>query len=396
MIREHDLPRFFRRKSQNVGVVLGPTSNGLTDVDLDCSEAIDLAPQVLPPTGAIFGRQSAPASHWLYRSSLASTLGKATIKFQDPTRPADEMMLLEVRVGGEKGAQTVFPGSVHESDEEIRWDEAGEPAEISDDDLLKRARLLASACLFARYWPGQGARHDAALTLGGFLARAGLPAPQIKYLVEAIARAAGDAQYQDRRKAAEDAAQAFHAGEPAAGFPLLNKTFGKEVASKVAEWLEYRGPTSDDNALGEGGPAKRASLSNDIVTEQSAALQFAEEYGDQFRYCRSTRQWFCWNGVIWVRDERGCRLPLCRPAFEPHGRRSKRRNPQESWPGGVRERCREVRPTRSEIGHDRGRLGQRPDVAGNAGRNSGLANGRASRKPARGRHHENDKRSAAR
>ena len=52
-------------------------------------------------------------------------------------------MLLEVRVGGEKGAQTVFPGSVHESDEEIRWDENGEPAKVDDDDLLKRARLLA-------------------------------------------------------------------------------------------------------------------------------------------------------------------------------------------------------------------------------------------------------------
>ena len=64
-------------------------------------------------------------------------------------------MLLEVRVGGVKGAQTVFPGSVHESDEEIRWDEAGDPAEIPDDDLLKRARLLASICLFARYWPGR-------------------------------------------------------------------------------------------------------------------------------------------------------------------------------------------------------------------------------------------------
>ena len=36
------------------------------------------------------------------------------------------MTLLEVRVGGEKGAQTVFPGSVHETDEEIRWYEAGE------------------------------------------------------------------------------------------------------------------------------------------------------------------------------------------------------------------------------------------------------------------------------
>src|SRR6476646_10599193 len=68
-----DLPKHFNGKPQNVGVLLGPTSNDLTDVDLDCTEAIELAPQVLPVTNAIFGRMSAPASHWLYRTKLAST-----------------------------------------------------------------------------------------------------------------------------------------------------------------------------------------------------------------------------------------------------------------------------------------------------------------------------------
>ncbi len=310
VIREHDLLRFFCGKPQNVGVVLGPTSNGLTDVDLDCSEAIELAPQVLQPTAAIFGRQSAPASHWLYRSSLASTLGKATIKFQDPTRPADEATLLEVRVGGEKGAQTVFPGSVHESDEEIRWDEAGEPAETSDRDLLDRARLLASACLFARYWPGQGARHDAALTLGGFLARVGLTAPRIKYLVEAIARAAGDAEYQDRHRAAEDAAHAFYEGKNAAGFPLPSKTFGKEVAAQVAEWLEYSGPTHDNapgDSANESGP-----LHNGIVTEDSAGIHFVDLHGDDLRFCHSSGAWYRWQDTHWVQDKVGVAFQYAR------------------------------------------------------------------------------------
>ena len=86
VIGEQDLPRYFNGKPQNVGVVLGPTSSGLTDVDLDCREAIELAPHVLPKTGAIFGRHSAPASHWLYCSQLASTSEdeKATIHVQGP------------------------------------------------------------------------------------------------------------------------------------------------------------------------------------------------------------------------------------------------------------------------------------------------------------------------
>ena len=54
-----------------------------------------------------------------------------------------------------------------------------------------------------------------------------------------------------------------------------------------------------------GGAGNKQPLANDIVTEQSAARQFADEHGDQVRYCRSARQWFFWNGVIWIRDERG-------------------------------------------------------------------------------------------
>ena len=51
--------------------------------------------------------------------------------------------------------------------------------------------------------------------------------------------------------------------------------------------------------------AAKTAVSNDIITEKSAAEQFAREYGDQLRYCRSARQWFRWSGVIWARDERG-------------------------------------------------------------------------------------------
>ena len=104
-----------------------------------------------------------------------------------------------------------------------------------------------SACC-ARYWPGSGARHDAALSLGGFLARVGLTAPQIKYLVEAIARTAGDSEHQDRRDTAEDAAQEFYAGRPARGYPQIKRPSAKRCASQIAEWLEYRGSSDDDGA----------------------------------------------------------------------------------------------------------------------------------------------------
>src|SRR5215471_21191990 len=50
----------------NIAIRLGKCSRDLADCDLDCEEAIALAPLYLPKTSAIFGRPSKPRSHWLY------------------------------------------------------------------------------------------------------------------------------------------------------------------------------------------------------------------------------------------------------------------------------------------------------------------------------------------
>ena len=84
-LREDDLEGAFSGRI-SIGVVLGPPSNGLTDVDLDCREAIAIAPFMLPRTGAIFGRHSALASHWLYYSSLASRAARARVGDARPIR----------------------------------------------------------------------------------------------------------------------------------------------------------------------------------------------------------------------------------------------------------------------------------------------------------------------
>jgi len=106
----------------NVGVQLGLVSCGLTDVDLDCAEAIALAPDFLPPTGAVFGRKSKPRSHWLYTIDDPDP-DKSAIRLIDDAKKA----IIELRMGGGgKGAQTVFPGSVHESGEKVEWAQAGE------------------------------------------------------------------------------------------------------------------------------------------------------------------------------------------------------------------------------------------------------------------------------
>lgn len=50
---------------------------------------------------------------------------------------------------------------------------------------------------------------------------------------------------------------------------------------------------------------RKTTIPNDIVTEDSAAVQFVDQHGDGLRYCHSTGAWFRWDGVIWAKDQTG-------------------------------------------------------------------------------------------
>jgi len=129
------LDQHFNGRPQNIGVLLGEPSDCLIDIDLDHMLAVELAPQFLPPTPAVFGRPSKPRSHWIYRA----TAPVATKKF----RSKSAGMLVELR---STGTQTVFPPSTHESGEAIRWEQAdAEPAEVDPNQLIECVRRLADA-----------------------------------------------------------------------------------------------------------------------------------------------------------------------------------------------------------------------------------------------------------
>ena len=50
---------------KNYHIITG--DNNILDIDLDCMEAIKLAPYFLPATNMKYGRQSNPTSHWLFK-----------------------------------------------------------------------------------------------------------------------------------------------------------------------------------------------------------------------------------------------------------------------------------------------------------------------------------------
>ena len=129
-LAERDLPLHFNGTG-NIGVLLGEPSGWLVDVDLDCEEAIALAPQFLPPTGAMTGRPGKPASHWWYICE-----GAKTRKHQDPV---SKKMIVEFR---STGAQTVIGPSIHPS---------GEPYDPLDGDPAVADAAELAACVAALF-----------------------------------------------------------------------------------------------------------------------------------------------------------------------------------------------------------------------------------------------------
>jgi hypothetical protein len=298
-------PRVFNGGAQNIGVQMGPASRGLSDVDLDAAEAVVIGPYLLPTTAAIFGRPSKRASHRLYYTDLGATHDSAAAQFKAP----DGTMLVEIRIGGGgKGAQTVFPGSVHESGELIAWEQDGEPARIAGDELLAEVKLAAAAALIARHWPVSGSRHDAACCLGGLLARINFSEQQIKLVTEAIARAAGDiAECKDRVTAARDAARGYQNGGHAYGMPQLINIVGKPAAKKIAEWIGYDARVEHDRHSG-----KR----NDNSEREAISLEDFHAYLPQHKYI------FAPTSDLWPTASVNARLPPV-PVLDGNGKQKR-------------------------------------------------------------------------
>src|SRR5690242_19419304 len=68
-------------ENRNIGVQLGPESQDLADVDLDCNAALTAAPHLLPVTNCGFGRAGCQ-THWLY---TVSDKAASYLKLEDPT-----------------------------------------------------------------------------------------------------------------------------------------------------------------------------------------------------------------------------------------------------------------------------------------------------------------------
>jgi hypothetical protein len=234
------LRTYFGDTPTNIGILLGEASRGLIDIDLDCPEAIKLAPLFLPTTGTIFGRAGKPSSHMLYK---VSGRVPARVSFEE----SKGTMLLEIRGTGH---QTVGPGSIHESGEPIVFEQFVAPAVVDAVELERACRRLAAATLITRHWPKQGSRHEVALALSGYMLNSGWSSEEIKEFVTAVVDAAGDDERDDRLRAVETTATKHANGEAHTGGPRLAELLGSPVVDLLAKWLQFK-PATHQRADGE-------------------------------------------------------------------------------------------------------------------------------------------------
>ena len=310
-VTPENVSEYFNGAAMNIGVQMGPVSSGLADVDLDCLESLRLADHFLPPTNAVFGRFSKPSSHRLYY---------ATDPEPEPViqlRGLNLEMLVELRLGcGNKGAQTMFPGSIHpDSGEAVEWVSDGEPAIVPCTTLKKAVIGIAVASLLVRHYPAEGGRHQYAQCIGGFLARTGgTSAEEIARFVRIVAQAAGDSEVADRARAARDAADAYAEGDNAYGLTKLREMLGEPVADAIAKIIGYREGTGVAPAF----------------SEEALALEFATRHAGDLRYVAQWGKWYRWDGTRWAEDK--TRKSSTCPVSLPRGREQSQQGPPRPSP----------------------------------------------------------------
>jgi hypothetical protein len=226
-----DLPKHFSN-GNNIGILLGVTSGGLIDIDLDCSEAVTLAPHFFPATKMQWGHERRPSTHWGYRAT--GTIPATTrLQFGRET-------LVELR---STGGHTLVAPSTHPDGDAYVWNGTLDPTDLDGDELVKSLLRLGAASLLTRHWPAppqygeHGCRHDAANALAGMLYRLGWTDTEVERFVAVVADAARDEEWKLRAKAALATAKKIAAGGKATGAPSLTKLLGHDVVDRVQEWL---------------------------------------------------------------------------------------------------------------------------------------------------------------
>ncbi|MBN8597221.1 MAG: bifunctional DNA primase/polymerase [Planctomycetes bacterium] len=312
---EAELPQYFSGEG-NVGLALGEVSGWLVDVDLDCDEAIALAPKFLPATEAKTGRASAPNSHWWYIAS-----GAVTKKHKDPITGK---MIVEFRSNGQ---QTLVGPSIHPKGEPYDW--LKEKPGVADADYLAGCVAALAAAVVKKLHPDLAARTPPGPTSAATATSRSSSAPADSVVRRASAYLAamppaisGNGGHSRTYAAATALVHGFGLDQHTAMRLLLDEYnprceppwTDKDLLHKISDasskpherpygWLRDSGfvqpilaPASADQVV-----ATHASSCQRPFTDLGNAERLADAYANRLRYCASMGQWLEWDGRRWRR-----------------------------------------------------------------------------------------------
>ena len=258
-LSEANIPQLFS-SSHNVGVQYGPVSGGLVDVEFDSETARVLAPQFMPPTRTIFGRQSKPRSHWLYRCpELHDGQHGAVISIKD----GDDHEVGSLRIGDAgKGAQSMVPPSIHPDGEPVEWIDGYDldPPTVGPE-LEAAFRLNCVTAILADNWPREeGSRNDIANAAAGWLALHEVPEDQAETVVRAAAERAGDDEVRSRRRCVKDTYRKFEQGDKVTGWTTLSQLIDGRAAKALRKALAAKSRFPDLTKDGAPKPTSRFNV----------------------------------------------------------------------------------------------------------------------------------------
>ncbi len=265
----------------NIGLKTGK----LLDVDCDCVEAVELAPEFMPETQMRHGRESAGVSHWWYER--AGDVPCRRLTFSDPV---SKQVLVELRG---QAHQTMVPPSQHpETLEVLQWRGNRKPTPIETSALKEHVSRLAACSLLARHWPAQGTRDELAMALCGWLLRNGWRTEDTDHLVTNAARVGGDEEWLKRAKA-EATRLKLDDGAGVTGWPRVAELIPKEVAKQIGEWLGLK------STAGVALLPDVEGLQTYPLTDAGNAEHFAHINKDRLKYDHLRKQWLVFRPGLW-------------------------------------------------------------------------------------------------
>jgi putative DNA primase/helicase len=279
----------------NLGLLLGSKSN-VMDVDLDCSEAKDLAKLILPKPFAQFDRCTADSGHFLYK---ATSFG--------PTKRfgANGAKTTLVELRGD-GSQTMIPPSVHpDGDSLVFKDVSPEVADIEYSDLLRSVSFLAACAEITQLW-SDGRRHDLALSFSGLCLKQGVDAQLLVNIIQRICEITGDPDEQDRMNCAKTSVGRHN--DEVRGYLGLVDCIGKAAADRITERVAtYCGNQARSLSVLEEASAEVINFgqftNSNNVTEAKLGEAFGYWLDARAVFVMQSKQWAIWNGSYWNADE---------------------------------------------------------------------------------------------